>query len=169
MMATGKSWELPPHHEADHRPGCGTGTGGSRAGPRDRDGRAEDGDDRAAMRILVVDDDDDFREIVVEILARAGWSTLQAATGQVALDMVAREQPDIIMLDQRMPGLCGDEVIRRLRASDHRLPIVLVTAANDVAEIARSLDVEFYVQKPVGVAQLEGILREAVTRGASTG
>lgn len=161
-MAIGKSSGLPPHRQADHRPGRPTGTGGR----SDRHARARNGDgDVEANRILVADDDDDFREIVIEILAMAGWRTLQAATGLAALDMVAREQPDIIMLDQRMPGLCGDEVIRHLRARNHRMPIVLVTAASDVAELARSLDLEFYLQKPVGIAQLESVLRTALARG----
>lgn len=116
-------------------------------------------------RILVVDDDDDFREIVVEILAMAGWQPLQAATGQEALDLVAREQPDLIVLDQRMPGLCGDEVIRRLRACHPGLPVVLVTAAKDVAQIARSVNVRFYLQKPIGIAELKSMIAQAMARG----
>lgn len=119
-------------------------------------------------RILVADDDDDFREIVVEILAMAGWQPLQATSGQQALDMVTREQPDVLLIDQRMPGLRGDQVIGRLRANNQHLPIVLVTAAKNVDEIARALGIRFYLQKPVGLAQLKATIRQAMDGHADT-
>lgn len=149
--------------------GAGDGDGARSPG---HDG-AGSGTARAAVgqerrRILVADDDDDFREIVVEILAMAGWQPLQATSGQQALDMVAREQPDVLLIDQRMPGLRGDQVIGHLRANNQHLPIVLVTAAKNVDEIARALGIRFYLQKPVGLAQLKATIRQAMDCHADT-
>ena len=67
--------------------------------------------------VLVVDDDDVLRAMLVELLGRAGWDVREAPDGETALAAAAREQPQALVLDVRLPGISGWEVCRSLRAS----------------------------------------------------
>jgi len=86
------------------RTGSGTRTGGGII--RGSEGRGG---------ILVVDDDADFRGLVVSALAQAGFEPLEAATGSDALDCATRKRPSLVVLDVRLPDLSGYEVCRELR------------------------------------------------------
>jgi CheY-like chemotaxis protein len=79
--------------------------------------------------VLIVDDDDDGREIYGCILDRAGFSVDQAGSGAGALAHVARTRPDAIVLDYQMPGMNGAETWRQLRrcAATRRVPVVMLS------------------------------------------
>src|SRR3954454_19077588 len=78
--------------------------------------------------ILVVDDDDDLRALVVAVLELGRFRTSQAASGEDALDAVHRERPTAVILDVRLPGISGYEVCRELRAEyGPGLPIVFLS------------------------------------------
>ena len=119
-------------------------------------------------QILVVDDDPHIRQLLVFALAKAGLSAREAADGEVALAAVARERPDLVVLDINMPRMDGLEVCRRLRAEGD-LPILFLSSRDD--EIDRVLGIELggddYVVKPFSprevVARVQAILRR--TRG----
>lgn len=85
-----------------------------------------------SARILVVDDQDDVREVLTLLLLRAGgWEVEEATSGDEALDAFRRQPADAVILDQRMPGLTGTEVARRLRGDAFHGPIVLFSAYLD--------------------------------------
>jgi two-component system OmpR family response regulator len=77
--------------------------------------------------ILVVDDDPLFRELVVTTLARAGYQTLEAATGEDALDLAGRRRPEVVVLDIHLPGISGHEVCRKLGNGGERPPVLFVS------------------------------------------
>jgi DNA-binding response OmpR family regulator len=77
--------------------------------------------------ILVVDDDPLFRELVVTILGRAGYRTIEAATGEEALEVARREPPEAVVLDIHLPGISGHEVCNELRRGGERLPVLFVS------------------------------------------
>ena len=81
-------------------------------------------------RILVVDDNETNRDILMTRLEKHGYELLQAADGEEALASVAQHQPDLILLDVKMPKLDGIEVCRRLKSDPSLpfMPIILVTA-----------------------------------------
>ena len=82
-------------------------------------------------RILVVDDEPDVRLVARVVLTSAGHEVLEAASGQAALDLLQGDDPpDAVLLDVRMPGMDGWEVLRRLRDDPERgaLPVVIFTA-----------------------------------------
>jgi putative two-component system response regulator len=87
----------------------------------------------AAARVLVVDDDERVRSVLESLLAREGHLVYQAADGEQALDLVARESPDLILLDVVLPGMNGIEVCRRLRNDPETrlIPIVLITGMHE--------------------------------------
>ena len=83
-----------------------------------------------SQRILIVDDEFGLAEVVAEMLQERGYQTALAINGQVALDMVAEQAPDLLLLDCMMPILDGAAVVRSLRAdpATARLPIILMSA-----------------------------------------
>lgn len=115
-----------------------------------------------AWKVLVADDDDEFREALVDIIASEGWHVVwQARDGEEALQHTLDLQPDILVLDHRMPVLTGAQVVERLRAKGIQVPVVFVTAAHEISEIASSVGVRCHLRKPFGFDELAEILRRA--------
>jgi CheY-like chemotaxis protein len=83
-----------------------------------------------SQAVLVVEDDDDTREMMVRTLANDGWTVREAANGLLALDRVREAIPELILLDLMMPEMDGFEFISRLRENEawHSLPVVVLTA-----------------------------------------
>jgi len=116
--------------------------------------------------ILVVDDEQSIRRLLRTTLAGHGYRILEAASGQAALDMLARERPDVVLLDLGLPDLDGVEVIRRLRGSSSRVPIIVLSSHNGEAEKVGVLDLgaDDYVTKPFGMAELVARIRSVLRR-----
>lgn len=114
----------------------------------------------AATKILLVDDDDGLRASLAEQLADQ-FLTRQAATGQAALDAVADERFDLILLDNGLPDLMGRDVARALRAKNIRTPIIMLTAASGESETVAGLEAgaNDYIAKPFRMAELIARIR----------
>lgn len=117
-------------------------------------------------RILVVDDNETNRDILVTRLEAHGYQTLQAADGEEALRGVAQHRPDVVLLDVMMPNLDGLEACRRLK-SDRAVaftPVILVTAKAATQDIVAGLDAgaDEYLTKPVDQAALVARVRSAL-------
>jgi DNA-binding NtrC family response regulator len=111
-------------------------------------------------RILIVDDDAALRDSIAETLADLGHATEQAEDGAAALDRLAHGGIDAVLLDLRMPGMEGMEVLRRLRARGHAPPVAVLTAvptAGNTIEAMRLGAVD-HLAKPVGRADLFDLL-----------
>ncbi|MFU8789168.1 MAG: PAS domain S-box protein [Methylobacter sp.] len=109
-------------------------------------------------RVLVVDDINENRVLLIEILSRWGFETFEAANGRVCLDNVERQMPDIILLDMVMPVMDGLETARRLRGLPDfgQTPIIAVSASasrHDVAE-AMKAGVSVFLPKPIDITRL---------------
>jgi len=106
-----------------------------------------------AKRILVIDDDSRNRKLVETLLRAGGHDTRSAESGKAALDAVATDPPDLILLDLMMPGMDGFEVLQRLKAgpATRDIPIIMVTALDDDASRARlaAAGVSDVITKPV--------------------
>jgi len=101
-------------------------------------------------RILVVDDEAPVREVLCEYLTSQGYTVDEAANGADALATIRRARPDVILLDIRMPGIDGVEVLRRIRTLDDTLTVIMVTANEDVTLARETLKLGAfdYVAKP---------------------
>ena len=108
-------------------------------------------------RILIVDDEQESRELISEFLQLKGYQILIAADGQEAITIVKNERPHIVLLDIRMPGLDGIEVLKRIRAIDKGIGIIMITAVKDerVGEQALKLGACDYITKPIDLNDLE--------------
>lgn len=117
---------------------------------------------RSGTRILVVDDEPAIHRFLKPSLVAEGYDVVQATTGGAGLDGIAREKPEIVLLDLGLPDLDGKEVIRRVREwSD--VPIVVLSARDREAEKIDALDLgaDDYVDKPFGMGELLARLRAA--------
>jgi DNA-binding response OmpR family regulator len=115
-------------------------------------------------QVLVVDDDDDLREMVAKLLVRAGMGTIEAPNGPEGLRKFFAARPDLVVLDVAMPAMDGFEVLERIRdLSD--VPVLLLTARGIEMDKVRGLKsgADDYVTKPFGrqelIARVEGLLR----------
>jgi CheY-like chemotaxis protein len=112
--------------------------------------------------ILVVDDDDDFREALSEVLVDAGYPVQQAENGEVALARTAVEVPGVVLLDLKMPVLDGWGVMERMR-NDPRsaaIPILILSAYGFEWE-AELLGAQGYIPKSVGMDEILERVRRA--------
>jgi DNA-binding response OmpR family regulator len=117
------------------------------------------------QRILVVDDDPSVTNLLKRGLSYEGYSVDIAGSGAAGLTLAREQAPDLIVLDIMMPGIGGLEVLRRLRAGDTRLPVIMLTAKDAPADQVRGLETgaDDYVVKPftfeVLLARVRALLR----------
>ncbi|MFW0871752.1 response regulator transcription factor [Rhodococcoides corynebacterioides] len=118
------------------------------------------------MRILVTDDDRAVRESLRRSLTFNGYTVELASDGFDALEKVASERPDALVLDVMMPRLDGLEVCRRLRSTGDDLPILVLTARDSVSERVAGLDAgaDDYLPKPFALEELLARLRALLRR-----
>jgi DNA-binding response OmpR family regulator len=127
-------------------------------------------DQARAVRILVVDDDDNVRRLVSAYLEREGYYVIQAADGAAALRAVEVSAPDLVVLDLMLPGIGGLQVARRISAA-RELPILMLTARGDEDDVLRGFEAgaDDYLVKPfsprVLVARVRAILRRVGLEG----
>ena len=118
------------------------------------------------MKILVVDDDRAVREALRRALHLAGYEVQSAQDGAGALDAIALEVPDAVVLDVGLPGMDGLEVCRRLRRLQNRVPILILTARDAVEDRIDGLDAgaDDYMTKPFDLGELKARLRALMRR-----
>jgi two-component system nitrogen regulation response regulator NtrX len=118
-------------------------------------------------RVLVVDDEPAIRDTMRMILEYDGHECLVAGSGQEALSLAERENPDLVFLDIKMPGMDGLEVLSRLRATNEALPVVIVSAHGTAATAleAGRLGAFRFVEKPLSKDYVLDAIREGLELG----
>src|SRR6476620_3179688 len=107
-----------------------------------------------SRRILVVEDQEDNRRILRDLLSSASYDVLEAMTGEAGIVLAERERPDLILMDVQLPGIDGLEATRRIKAKPalRAIPLIVVTSyalsGDDVK--ARAAGADDYVTKPFG-------------------
>jgi DNA-binding response OmpR family regulator len=121
-------------------------------------------------RILVVEDDAAIRQGIVDALQFDGYATLEAATGDVGLDMARSVDCDLVLLDLVLPGADGLSILREVRITRPTLPVIVLTARGEEQDRVQGLKLgaDDYVVKPFRVAELlarvEAVLRRSPER-----
>ncbi len=94
-----------------------------------------------SIRIVVCDDENDIRRLIVFSLKRRGYEVIEATAGDTGLDLIKQERPDLVVLDVMMPGLSGLEVAQALKqdSSTASIPIIMLSAKGQDVEIAAGL------------------------------
>ncbi len=110
-------------------------------------------------KILVAEDERDIRELIEFALQYNGHEVLTAVDGLSAWDITVAEQPDLVLLDVRMPRMDGYEVCRRIKRSEklRHIPVAFLSAKGQEAEVQAGLDAgaEEYILKPFSLEQLD--------------
>jgi two-component system cell cycle response regulator DivK len=117
-----------------------------------------------SRRILVVEDHEENRRIMRDLLTAAGYEMIEALTGEEGIALAERERPDLILMDIQLPGLDGYEATRRIKANPalRAIPIIAVTSyalsGDDVKALEAGCDA--YVTKPFSPRALLAKMRE---------
>ncbi|HEY4362788.1 MAG TPA: EAL domain-containing protein [Bryobacteraceae bacterium] len=123
---------------------------------------------QSAHRLLVVDDDSNNRDMLSRRLMRRGYEVDVAEDGKSAVDKVLRENYDLVLLDQMMPGMSGLDVLRLLRGtySQSDLPVIMVTALDQSQAVVEALDhgANDYVVKPVDMPVVMARIQSQLAR-----
>jgi CheY-like chemotaxis protein len=130
-----------------------------------------------AHKILLIDDDEDFRESVKLLLENEGYLVIEASSGKDGLEKVTEHEPDVIVLDVMMEtleeGYGVNAAIRYQKAYEEyrRIPIIMVSSILETpverfpyAAMVDMIDPDFYVQKPIDAEEFLGIVRKAIDR-----
>ena len=119
--------------------------------------------------VLIVDDNDRNRKLVVDVLRLARFRTLEAVTAAEGIALASEHLPDVILMDLRLPDLDGTEAARMLRAEPRtsRIPVVAVTALPLDARDDWLFDAGFagYVVKPIDIDEFADVVRRFCARG----
>jgi len=117
-----------------------------------------------AKKILVVEDTEDNRHIIRDLLSSAGYEMIEAVTGAEGVEMARTHVPDLILMDMQMPVLDGYEATRRIKAEPAlaHIPVIAVTsyALSGDEEKTRAAGCDGYVAKPFSPRQLLAKVRE---------
>lgn len=118
------------------------------------------------MRVLVVDDDIELRELLTSALVRDGHTVTAVGTAEAARQVLLDDGADVMVLDLALPDASGVELCRALRGDDHSIPILMLTAHSEVAKRIESLDagVDDFLGKPFAVAELCARVRALARR-----
>ena len=121
-----------------------------------------------ATRILVVDDEPNILGTLAPLLRTRGYEVVTAMTANAAREAIARDRPDLIVLDLGLPDVDGVELCREIRET-HSVPIVVLSARGGESDKVRALDVgaDDYVTKPFGAEELTARIRAALRRSDS--
>lgn len=122
------------------------------------------------IKVLMVDDEAQFRETTKKILNKRGFDTILAGSGEEAIDKL-KENPDVVILDIKMPGMDGHEALREIKKRSPELPVIMLTGHGAMPS-AREALVEGafdYLSKPCDITLLSAKITDAYSYGATAG
>jgi two-component system, cell cycle response regulator DivK len=123
-----------------------------------------------SKRILVIEDQEDNRQILRDLLTSADFEVIEAVDGEAGLAAAATHRPDLILMDIQLPILDGYEATRRLKADAalQAIPVIAVTAhaLNGAEDKARAAGCDAYIAKPISPRQLLAKIREYLSSPA---
>ncbi len=121
-------------------------------------------------RIVYIEDDQEMIDLVTMILERSGFQVIGARGGQVGLDMILRNPPDLILLDLMMPGLDGWEVYQQIKGTEgtRQIPVIIITAKAQAIDRVLGIHiakVDDYIAKPFRPQELKRQYRKSICKG----
>ena len=118
-------------------------------------------ENKIGKKVLIVDDEPAICNMLKEFLTIKGYKVSTVLSAEEAMKKVKKEKPHVVLLDIRMPGTDGIEVLKRIKEIDKNIPIVvMITAVNDniVAKKCIEMGAADYITKPLGLGYLENVL-----------
>jgi len=117
-----------------------------------------------AEKILIVDDQYGIRILLTEVLQKEGYTTFQAANGFQAIDITKEQAPDLVLLDMKIPGMDGIEILKRLKQHDETIKVIIMTAYGelDMIQEAKDLGALTHFAKPFDIDEIRKVVRENI-------
>jgi len=114
------------------------------------------------IKLLIVDDQYGIRLLLHEIFKKEGYEVFQAANGFQAIDIVIKDCPDLVILDMKIPGMDGVEILKRIKEINKEIKVILMTAYGelDIIEEAKKLGALRYFPKPFDIDEIKKVVRE---------
>ena len=123
----------------------------------------------AGERVLVVEDNEKNMKLFCDVLQATGYTTVEATTGEDAVEVAVTEEPALVLMDVQLPGIDGVEALARLRRDERTasIPVLALTAQAMSGDRERFLEAGFdgYLAKPVDIVELIQVVREHCGRG----
>ncbi len=118
--------------------------------------------------ILVIDDDESLRDTIGVMLEQEGFQVIQAGDGRTGYEKALTNNPDLIVVDLRLPGMSGTEICKQLRGAEIKIPILVLSAVGDEVDKVLLLEIgaDDYVVKPFGRRELLARIRALLRRTA---
>lgn len=113
-------------------------------------------------KILIVDDQFGIRILLNEVFQKEGYQTFQAANGVQALEIVKQHSPDLVLLDMKIPGMDGIEILKRMKVIDADIRVIIMTAYGelDMIQEAKDLGARTHFAKPFDIDDIRAAVRE---------
>lgn len=120
-------------------------------------------------RVLILDDDPDILQICSIVLKKKGFDVSTLNTSSQVVDQVKTYQPNVILMDNWIPGPGGIEATRLLKITPetHAIPVIFFSANSNVTQLAREAQADYFLQKPFDITELEAIVQIAINQGVS--
>jgi two-component system, response regulator, stage 0 sporulation protein F len=120
-------------------------------------------------KLLIVDDQYGIRLLLHEIFKKEGYEVFQAANGFQAIDIVVKDCPDLVILDMKIPGMDGVEILKRIKEINKEIKVILMTAYGelDIIEEAKKLGALRYFPKPFDIDEIKKVVREHTSQPQS--
>lgn len=119
-------------------------------------------------KILIVDDQYGIRILLNEVFQKEGYTTFQAANGYQAIDIVEKHSPDLVLLDMKIPGMDGIEILKRLKAINQEIRVIIMTAYGelDMIQEAKDLGAITHFAKPFDIDEIRAAVKKHVKVGS---
>ncbi len=116
--------------------------------------------------ILIVDDEAAQRELLGDAVRALGLATVEAESGEAALELISQQMPDMVLLDVRLGGISGLETLRRIRQNLPDLPVLLITGFADVRQAVEAVKggADDYLSKPIDLDELQAAISDSLGR-----
>jgi len=122
-----------------------------------------------SKRVLILDDDPDILQICSIVLKKKGFEVTTLNTSSQVMDQVRNHHPDVILMDNWIPGPGGIEATRMLKLAPetHDIPVIFFSANSNVTQLAREAQADYFLQKPFDITELEAIVQMAINQKVS--
>lgn len=117
-----------------------------------------------SRKLLIVDDQYGIRILLNEIFQKEGYDTYQASNGIQALSIIEKDRPDLVLLDMKIPGMDGIEILRRLKEIDKTIEVFIMTAYGelDMIQQAKDLGARTHFAKPFDIDELRAAVKAQI-------
>ncbi|WP_108995675.1 MULTISPECIES: response regulator [Paenibacillus] len=122
-------------------------------------------------KVLIVDDQNGIRVLLLEVFSSEGYNTFQAANGKIALEIVRRDSPDLVLLDMKIPGMDGLEILKHIKTIDPSIKVIMMTAYGELDMIKEATDLGalMHFTKPFDIDEMRMEVNRHLQGGSSSG